>query len=75
MVKGSMFAVVSAILLFLFAYSHSALAWTALSYQEAAWLCSSGNLQACDVMYAYENAPSDLRGVRRGPLSTYDFIR
>jgi hypothetical protein len=75
MVKGLVFAVVSAIFLFLFAHSHSALAWTALSYQEAVWLCSAGNLQACDVMYAYQEAPSDLRGVRPGPLSTYDFIR
>jgi hypothetical protein len=75
MVKGLKFAVVWAIFLLPFAYPHSALAWTALSYQEASWLCSAGNLQACDVMYAYEKAPSDLRGVRRGPLSTYDFIR
>jgi hypothetical protein len=74
MVKGLKFAVVSAIFLFPFVYPHSALSWTALSYQEAVWLCSTGNLQACEVMYAYEQAPSGLRGVRRGPLSTYDFI-
>jgi hypothetical protein len=73
MVKGLKFAVVSAI--FLFPYPNSALSWTALSYQEAVWLCSTGNLQACEVVYAYEQAPSDSRGVRRGPLSTYDFIR
>lgn len=75
MMKGLKFAVASAIFLFPFAYPHSALSWTALSYQEAVWLCSTGDLQACDVMYAYEAAPSELRGVRRGPLSTYDFIR
>jgi hypothetical protein len=75
MVRGLKFAVASAIFLFPFAYPHSALSWTALSYQEAVWLCSTGNLQACEVMYGYEQAPSDLRGVRRGPLSTYDFIR
>jgi hypothetical protein len=73
MVKGLKLAVVSAIFLFPFAYPHSALSWTALSYEEAAWMCSTGNLQACDVMYAYEEARSgDLRGVRRGPLSTDD---
>ena len=75
MLKGLKFAVVLAILLFPFAYPHSALSWTALSYEEAVLLCSTGNLQACDAMYAYEEAPSDLRGVRRGPLSTSDFIR
>ena len=75
MVKGLKFAAVSAIFLFPFVCPHSALARTYLSYQEAVWLCSTGNLQACEVMYGYEQAPSDLRGVRRGPLSTYDFIR
>ena len=75
MMKGLKFAVVSAIFLFPFAYPHSALSWTALSYEEAVWLCSAGNLQACDVMYAYERTPSELRGVRRGPLSNYDVIR
>jgi hypothetical protein len=74
MVRGLSFAIVSAIFLLPFAY-HGAFAWTALSYQEAVWLCSTGNLQACDVMHAYEEAPADLRGERRGPLSTYDFIR
>jgi hypothetical protein len=95
MLKSLKFAAVSAILLGPFALSHSALAWTALSYEEAAWHCSTGNLQACDVMHAYEEAasgstgisPADgwvsphelqrggLRGIRRGPLSTHDFIR
>ena len=49
MVKGSKWALVSAIFLLPFAYPHSALSWTALSYQEAVWLCSTGNLQACEV--------------------------
>jgi hypothetical protein len=73
MMKVLKFAVVSAIFLFPFAYLHSALSWTALSYEESVWLCSAGNLQACDVMYAYEQVSSELRGVRRGPLSIYDF--
>jgi hypothetical protein len=76
MVKGLKFAVVSAILMFPFAYPHSALSWTALSYQEAVWSCSTSNLQACDVMHAYEEASSgDLRDIRRRPLSTDNFIR
>jgi hypothetical protein len=62
MVKGLKFAVVSAI--FLFPYPHSALSCAALSYQEAVWLCGTGKLQACDIMYAYKKAPSDLGGVR-----------
>jgi hypothetical protein len=95
MMRGLKFAVVSAIFLGPFAFPHGALAWTALSYEEAAWYCSTGNLQACDVMQAYEEAasgvqgvsPADgwvsprelqrggLRGIRRGPLSTHDFVR
>jgi len=95
MVKSLKFAVVAAIFLVPFTQARSALSWTALSYEEAAWLCSNGYLQACDVMYAYETArpgmpggspadrwvsPEELRrggvnGVRRGPLSTYDFVR
>ena len=49
------FALVSAIFLLPFAYPHSALSrnWS-LSYQEAAWMCGTGNLQACEVMYAYD---------------------
>ena len=49
-------AIVSAIFLMPFAYPHSALSWNwnVLSYQEAAWMCGTGNLQACDVMYAYD---------------------
>jgi hypothetical protein len=55
-------AVVSAIFLMPFAYPHSALSWNwnALSYQEAAWICGTGNLQACEVMYAYEMARSGM---------------
>ena len=95
MIKGLKFAVVSAIFLSPFAFPHGALAWTALSYEEAAWYCSTGNLQACDVMQAYEEAasgvqgvsPADgwvspqelqrggVRGIRRGPLGTHDFVR
>jgi hypothetical protein len=57
-------AVVSAIFLMPFAYPHSALSWNwnALSYQEAAWICGTGNLQACEVMYAYEMARSGMSG-------------
>src|SRR6478735_5221159 len=53
-------AVGSAIFLFSFAYPHTALSWNwnALSYQEAAWMCGTGNLQACEVMYAFEMARS-----------------
>jgi hypothetical protein len=59
MVTGLKFAVVSAVFLLSFAYSHSALSriWS-LSYQEAVWMCSTGDHQACDVMYRYEMARS-----------------
>lgn len=95
MVKALKLAVASAVFLFPFVYPYGALAWTALSYEEAVWMCSVGNLQACDVAYKYETAgsstsgggPADqsvgpeelqrggLGGVRRGPLSSDDFIR
>jgi hypothetical protein len=57
------FALVSAIFLLPFAYPHSALSrnWS-LSYQEAAWMCGTGNLQACEAMYAYEMARSGMSG-------------
>ena len=73
MVTGLKFAVVSAIFLLPIAYPHSALSrnWS-LSYQEAVWLCSAGDLEACDAMNAYEAAPP---GIRRGSMSTQDFIR
>ena len=64
MMKGLKFAVVSVIFLSPFAFPHGALAWTALSYEEAAWYCSTGNLQACDIMHAYEEAASGVQGVR-----------
>ena len=59
MVTGLKFAVVSAIFLLPFAYPHSALSriWS-LSYQEAVWMCSTGDHQACDIMYRYEMARS-----------------
>jgi hypothetical protein len=72
MVKGLKFAAVSAIFLFPFVYPHCALARTYLSYQEAVWMCGTGDLEACDAMNAYEAASP---GSRRGPLSINDFIR
>src|SRR4051812_35780541 len=59
MVKSLKFAVVSAIFLLPFAYPHSALSriWS-LSYQEAVWMCSTGDLQACEVMCRFELARS-----------------
>ena len=50
------FVVVSAIFLMPCTYPYGALSWNlyALSYQEAVWMCGTGNLQACDVMYAYD---------------------
>ena len=62
--KGLKFTVVSASFLMPFAYPHSAVSWNwnALSYQEAAWMCGTGNLQACEVMYAYEMARSGATG-------------
>jgi hypothetical protein len=51
--------IASAIFLLLFAYPHSALSrnWS-LTYQEAVGMCSTGDLQACDVMYRFELARS-----------------
>jgi hypothetical protein len=72
MVKGLKFAVVSAIFLFPFACPHSALARTFLSYQEAVWMCGTGNLEACDAMHAYESGPP---GAKSGPMSSHDFAR
>src|SRR6266566_8775561 len=63
MVKLVKFAVVSAIFLLSFAYSHSALSRNhSLTYQEAVWMCGTGNLQACEVMYAHEMARSGVPG-------------
>jgi len=49
--------VASAIFLLLFAYPHSALSrnWSQ-TYQEAVWMCNTGDLQACEVMYRFELA-------------------
>jgi hypothetical protein len=51
--------VASAIFLMFFAYPHSALSrnWSQ-TYQEAIWMCSTDDLQACDVMYRFEMARS-----------------
>jgi hypothetical protein len=57
MLKRLKFAVASAIFLLPLAYSHSALSRSP-SYQQAVWMCGNGNLQACEVMYAYEMARS-----------------
>ena len=43
----------------------SAVSWSALNYAEAVWLCSTGNLQACEVMYALEMARSGAAGGRQ----------
>ena len=72
MVKALRFAAISAIFLLPFVCSHSALARTYLSYDEAVWMCGAGDLEACDAMNAYEAAPP---GGKRGPMSTQDFIR
>jgi hypothetical protein len=57
------YVVASAIFLLPFACPHSALSrnWS-LSYQEAVWMCSTGDHQACDVMYRYELAHSAAPG-------------
>jgi hypothetical protein len=70
MLRCLKFAAVSA--LFLLPCTHSAFAWAPLNYQEAVWMCSEGNLQACDAVYAYEQAPPGAKGK---PLSTQDFFR
>jgi hypothetical protein len=44
-----------AALLYLVTYTATA-GTIALSYQEATWRCSIGDLEACEVMYAYETA-------------------
>jgi hypothetical protein len=72
MMKGLKFAVVAATLLGPFAYVHSASARTFLSYQEAVWMCGTGDLEACDAMHAYETAPP---GARRGPMTTEEVSR
>jgi hypothetical protein len=54
MVRGLWVAILGAIFLSSFAFPRGAIAWTPLNYEEAAWMCSIGNLQACEFMYAYE---------------------
>ena len=52
---GRKVALVSAIFLLPLAYPQSALSriWS-LTYWQAVWMCSTGDLQACDVMYRFE---------------------
>ena len=75
MVTGLKSAIVSAIFLLPFAYPHSALSqnWS-LTYQAAVWMCGTGNLQACDVMYRYEMArsavPARIHGESRRDLAS-----
>ena len=73
MVTGLKFAVVLAIFLLPFAYPHSALSriWS-LGYQEAVWMCGTGDLEACDAMHAYEAGP---RAAKSGPMSSQDFVK
>jgi hypothetical protein len=73
MMKPLRIVAVLAICLFPFAAPHSALAWTALSYQEAVWMCGNGDLQACEVMYAYEEVTSGgWKHLRHAPLPYFD---
>ena len=72
MVKGLKFAVAAAVLLGPFAYPHSASARTFQNYQEAIWMCGTGDLEACDAVHAYEAGP---RGARSGPMSSNDFSK
>ena len=88
-------AVVSAVSLVPFSFPLSALAWDALTCQQAVQGCAAwGDLRACAVVQQCQaeatgqgGSPADrwvspqelqqggLRGVRPGPLSTYDFIK
>jgi hypothetical protein len=72
MMKDLAFAVVAAIFLCPFAYGDSASARTFLSYQEAVWMCGTGDLQACDTVHAYEAGPL---GARNSPMSSNDFAK
>jgi hypothetical protein len=72
MVKALKSAVVAAIFLCPFVSPHSAFARTFLSYQEAVWMCGTGDLEACDAMHAYEAGP---RGAKSGPKSSQDFVK
>jgi hypothetical protein len=89
MKTGLRFVVVSAIFLVPFTYPLSAMAWNALSYQEAVQRCAWGDPWACAVAQEYQAqaarppgspadrwvSPQELPNVRRGPLTTYDFVR
>jgi hypothetical protein len=72
MVKALKSAVVATIFLCPFVSPHSAFARTFLSYQEAVWMCGTGDLEACDAMHAYEAGP---RGAKSGPMSSQDFVK
>jgi hypothetical protein len=86
MVKGFKFAAVPAILLLQFTYPQSALAWNALSYQQAVLLCGMGDVRGCAVMRAYQDAarggspadqwvsPPEVQQQRPGALSRWDLI-
>ena len=74
------FSVVSAIVLV--AQPLRALAWGAMSYAEAVQRCNWGDPYACGVVRQYHAAQTgpwmsqqELNTTRRGPLSTYDFVR
>jgi hypothetical protein len=71
MLKGLKLAAVSAIVLLPFVCPPSASARTYLNYHEAVWMCGGGDVEACGAMNAYEAASP---GVRRGSMSTQDFI-
>jgi len=88
-------AVVSAVSLTPFAFPHGALAWDALTCQQAYQACYLGNPRGCGVARQCQalmagqggGSPADrwvgadelqhegMRGVRPGPLTTYDFVR
>ena len=74
------FSVVSTIVLA--AQPLSALAWGAMSFAEAVQRCNWGDQYACAVVRQYQDAQTgpwmsqqELNTTRRGPLSTYDFVR
>jgi hypothetical protein len=89
MKTGLRFVIVSAICMVPFTFPLSAMAWNALSYQEAVARCAWGDLWACAVARQYQEqaarpagspadrwvSPQELPNVRPGPLTTYDFVR
>jgi hypothetical protein len=62
MVRSLAVVILAAILLSPLACLRAALAWAPLNYEEAAWMCSIGDLQACDFMYAYDMNRSRVPG-------------